>query len=93
MSDEVLSQSGVSTRPVACAVPERAVKSAPTSNNGSLNANPSLDIVVSLPQGDFESSDGESNQRKEKRLLQNRKSAQKCRQKKKMQIGNLREDF
>lgn len=48
---------------------ERAVKSAPTSNNGSTTLNPVLDIQVSLPDGEIVSEDDnmEGLDRKERR--------------------------
>jgi len=81
--------------------PTRDIKSAPTSFNGSTNLNPTLDINVSLPvgvalnsdEGSDRSGDEPSCDRKERRLLQNRKSAQKCRQKKKALIGCLKDRF
>lgn len=46
--------------------PVREVKSAPTSNNGSNNLFPFLDIQVTLPQGDL-TEDEDDDVRKERR--------------------------
>jgi hypothetical protein len=45
----------------------RLVQSAPTSNNGSNNPNPVLDIQVSLPVGEVISEDVDTNYKNERR--------------------------
>jgi len=80
-------------------------KTAPTSANGSHNMHPTLDIAVNLPRSreiggaesldnDLEDDEGSDEElRKERRLQQNRKSAKKCRQKKKAEVCQMSDTY
>lgn len=80
-------------------------KTAPTSANGSHNMHPTLDIAVNLPRSreiggaesldnDLEDDEGSDEElRKERRLQQNRKSAKKCRLKKKAEVCQMSDTY